>query len=92
MERAVLLSIPPYIDEPNLSFPIQADSGLVTPPPPEPDVASYRESIREHARQREKQALVDALRQTGGNRSRAAKLLGIGRTSLYQKIKDLGLD
>jgi two-component system response regulator HydG len=91
MERAVLLSIPPHIDESNLSFPIPVDEGS-------PDIRhqksaqTYKETIREHARDCEKQALIDALKNTNGNKSMAAKLLGIGRTSLYQKMKALGLE
>jgi transcriptional regulator of acetoin/glycerol metabolism len=30
--------------------------------------------------------LVDALRQSGGNRSKAARLLGISRTSVWKQI------
>jgi DNA-binding NtrC family response regulator len=32
-----------------------------------------------------------ALRHTGGNKARAAKLLGINITTLYRKIKSFGL-
>ncbi len=35
--------------------------------------------------------LVDALRQTGGNQSRAAKILGISRTSVWSQIKRFGI-
>nr|WP_321260832.1 helix-turn-helix domain-containing protein [uncultured Pseudodesulfovibrio sp.] len=35
----------------------------------------------------EQQAIVDALDKCNWNKSRAAKLLGIGRTSLYSKLK-----
>ncbi|WP_353618292.1 helix-turn-helix domain-containing protein [Pseudodesulfovibrio nedwellii] len=35
----------------------------------------------------EKQAIVDALDKCNWNKSRAAELLGIGRTSLYSKLK-----
>jgi transcriptional regulator with PAS, ATPase and Fis domain len=35
----------------------------------------------------EKRALIEALRMTGGNKVKAAKILGIHRTGLYQKIK-----
>lgn len=39
----------------------------------------------------EKQALVDALRRAGGNKKRAAELLGIHRPTLYAKLKRFGL-
>jgi DNA-binding NtrC family response regulator len=36
----------------------------------------------------EKQAIMEALKRTGGDRAKAALLLGIGRTTLYRKLKD----
>jgi DNA-binding NtrC family response regulator len=39
----------------------------------------------------ERQAIEDVLRQTKGDRTVAAGLLGIGRTTLYRKIKEYGL-
>ncbi|MDE6215758.1 helix-turn-helix domain-containing protein, partial [Bacteroides sp.] len=35
----------------------------------------------------EKQQIIEALRQTGNNKSRAALLLGIDRKTLYNKLK-----
>ena len=35
----------------------------------------------------EKRAIIEALRLSGGNKARAAKMLGIHRTGLYQKLK-----
>jgi DNA-binding NtrC family response regulator len=40
----------------------------------------------------ERQAIVEALESTRGHRVEAAKLLGIGKTTLYKKLKDYGLD
>lgn len=39
----------------------------------------------------EKRAIRETLQLTGGNRERAAKLLGIGERTLYRKLKDYGL-
>lgn len=36
-------------------------------------------------------AIVNALLYTGGDTTRTARLLGIGRTTLYRKINKLGL-
>jgi DNA-binding NtrC family response regulator len=41
---------------------------------------------------REVDAIREALRQTGGNKTRAAKLLGIARSTIYEKIRLYGLD
>jgi len=40
----------------------------------------------------EKRAIERALSATGGERAKAAHLLGIGRTTLYRKMKEYGLD
>jgi DNA-binding NtrC family response regulator len=40
----------------------------------------------------ERVRIVEALRRAGGNRSRAARMLGIGRATLYRRLDELGLD
>ena len=39
----------------------------------------------------EKRQIIRALKQADGNRSLAAELLGIGRTTLYGKMKQYGI-
>jgi two-component system response regulator HydG len=39
----------------------------------------------------EKQAIVETLAKTKGNREKAAKILGIGERTLYRKIKEYNL-
>lgn len=39
----------------------------------------------------ERERLLDALRETGGNRTDAAELLGISRTTLWRKLKEHGI-
>jgi len=38
----------------------------------------------------ERRAIMNALRETGGDRLAAARLLGIGKTTLYRKLKEYG--
>ncbi len=40
----------------------------------------------------EQQAIRQALQKTGGDRARAAKLLGIGKTTIYRKLKEYGIE
>lgn len=49
------------------------------------------ESDRQQEKE-EKEALLQALKQTGNNKRKAAKLLGIGKSTLYNKLKALQLD
>jgi DNA-binding NtrC family response regulator len=43
--------------------------------------------LREAVLEAERRTIIQALRHTGGNKVRAAKILGIHRTILYQKIR-----
>ena len=40
----------------------------------------------------EKKQIIHALEQANGNRSLAAKLLGIGRTTLYNKMQEYSIE
>ena len=40
----------------------------------------------------ERQAILGAIRTLKGDKLRAAKLLGIGKTTLYRKLKEYGID
>lgn len=40
----------------------------------------------------ERGAIIQAMDAAAGNKSEAAKLLGVGRTTLYRRLKQLGLD
>ena len=72
---------------------LQAQEGVVTkehlelavPKPTSPISFSLRND------EEEKERIMRALKQANGNRSVAAKLLGIGRTTLYSKLEEYGL-
>jgi transcriptional regulator with PAS, ATPase and Fis domain len=48
-------------------------------------------SLRETLADVERQVILDTLRSMGGNRIKAAKILGIHRSSLYEKMKQLNV-
>ena len=43
-------------------------------------------------RDRERDAIVDALDRVGGNRRKAADILGISARTLYRKLKEYGIE
>ncbi|MDP2898925.1 MAG: sigma-54 dependent transcriptional regulator [bacterium] len=55
------------------------------------DGVSLKEVSRKAAERAEKQVITKALREAGGNKSKAARMLKIDRSALYYKIRRLGL-
>jgi DNA-binding NtrC family response regulator len=49
-------------------------------------------SLDAQRREIEKEALVRALKQAGNNRTRAARLLEVSRRTLYNKLREFGID
>jgi transcriptional regulator with PAS, ATPase and Fis domain len=81
IQRAVLLSEGPDIDAADLSV---SDIRIV--PSEGHDTAfTLLEGV-------ERNAIIQMLRETGGNKLETAKRLGIGRQTLYNKIKAYGID
>lgn len=91
LERSVLLSSGPFIDESTLEF-----SPVLYENKPEhthayPDAIPLKEALRRQTRDREKTAVAEALQKSDGNKTKAAAILGISRSSLYNKMRWLGL-
>lgn len=51
-----------------------------------------RLTLRDWLAMAERWRITRALRESGGNRSAAAKRLGIGRRTLYTKLEQLGIE
>jgi len=51
--------------------------------------ATLREAVQDVSGRRERELILEALRQAGGNRTRAAAILGVGRETLFNKMTAL---
>jgi transcriptional regulator of acetoin/glycerol metabolism len=43
-------------------------------------------------KENKKSDLIQALKQAGGNQSEAARLLGVSRVTVWNRIRELGID
>ncbi len=84
LERAVILCDGAELDEQHLWL----DDGAPAPGAATAAAAPARGGIRPLA-ELERDAILAALAEVGGNRRRAAELLGIGERTLYEKLKKL---
>jgi DNA-binding NtrC family response regulator len=57
----------------------------------EPQLEGASLHLREHMERYERRLVLEALRQTGGNRSLAAQRLGISRVTLHDKLNKYGI-
>lgn len=83
--RPLLADASPVVSDPLYrpeNGPVTAMQRALTVPKP----ASPGLSLKQRLQIAEQEAIHEALQQTGGNRSEAARLLGISRASLYQKL------
>src|SRR5690606_21714842 len=73
---------------PELFVQEEAGTGAGTTPAVDTAEASLAE-ISRTAERLERERLLTALRESGGNRELAAKVLGISRTTLWRRLRDL---
>jgi two-component system response regulator AtoC len=86
IERAVLLGRGPAISPADLGLPEAAPPAEPAGPVPATEDLDLKRSLRE----REQQLIRIALQKTNGNRTEAAALLGLNRTTLIEKMKKSG--
>jgi DNA-binding NtrC family response regulator len=77
---------------------ILAEEKVVTPPCLPQDIRRYAESaikesepVLDMSDSSQRQLIVSMLRQTGGSKSEAARMLGIDRSTLWRRMQRLGL-
>jgi transcriptional regulator with PAS, ATPase and Fis domain len=86
IQRMMIVAKDPLLDVEDLPGEIHH-----TEPSAPEKAAGLKDMARESAEAVERQAILDALSQTGGNVTRAAKLLGISRATLQKRMKAYGL-
>ena len=89
VERAVVLSRGQIITSRELPF---GDHEAEHDGEEGPEIPSEKSFFKRSVAQYEKDLIMKALRDAGGNRSKAAEMLGIYRRLLYAKIKEFALE
>jgi DNA-binding NtrC family response regulator len=87
LARSAVLCGAEVIDVPNLPDNLRAQSAAPGPPAAPEEGLSLREAVADL----ERRMIVRALERATGNRSEAARQLGIGRPLLYAKMEQYGL-
>lgn len=86
VQRAVLLAKRPLLDAADLPPQVQRRDSL-----PQSAIATTSDRLRQAMTLPEKQIILNALQANRWNRNLTAEQLGINRTTLYKKMKKLGL-
>jgi len=90
--EAMVMAEGPWVDEralpSRLRSPVaETEKGDPSARPPQ----ALRDAVQGVTERTEKELILEALGQTGGNRSRAARLLGVSRKTLFNKMTVLGI-
>jgi len=86
IQRAAVLAGGDIIDVTNLPEPVREERERPAPEPGDDNV-----SLRDAVAALEKRMIIRALARANGNRSEAARQLGIGRPQLYAKLEEYGI-
>ncbi len=87
VERLVVLSDTGFVSRAQVTAELAREAERLRPAPSSPTTAKLDDE-RRHA---ERQAIERALSRAGNNRSLAARLLGISRRTLYNKMEEFGV-
>lgn len=90
VKRAVLLSPEKYINAEAL--PVEIINAVKKNQHEKGESGESKDSLKKTASEAEKEAIVNAIVEAGYNKSKAARVLGIDRKTLYNKIKQYGID
>ena len=91
IERAMIIAKDRFIRPEDLPERVRrAASGSLSTS--EPSFISRSGNLRSILAETERQVIQETLKSAGGNKAKAARLLGIHRTSLYEKMKAHGLE
>jgi two-component system response regulator AtoC len=86
--RIDVADLPPHLRAPGMGTPLPGPGPLL---PPAAGETGLKDIVRQRAAELEKDLIARALEETGGNVTRAAKLLQISRKSLQTKMKEFAL-
>ncbi len=103
VERACVLCGGETISERDLPEEIRVPESVRPHPPASPAATAKPIELRQPAQpppshglpkegSSEIQAIIDALKKTGGNKAKAARILGIDRSTLYRKLREHNID
>ncbi|WP_412759190.1 sigma 54-interacting transcriptional regulator [Neobacillus mesonae] len=88
IERLVTLVDGQVIDLEHLPFPMKGPGARkIEQRIPQTVAPTLIQEVRMEGSRKEKEMILKALKNAGGNKSKAAEILGIHRTTLYQKLK-----
>ncbi len=92
IERAMIIAKERVIRPEDLPDRIRGGAGAAVSIPPAASRSPRAGNLRLILAETERQVILETLRNAGGNKAKAAKMLGIHRTSLYQKMRMHGMD
>jgi len=85
MERLAYLSVGDKVDVPDLSF-------ILAPPSEQPDAIEMGQELQNATQQFQRDYIRRTIARLRGNVSEAASALGVHRSNLYRKMRQLGME